>query len=519
MSKSDPFPGKDQVTFAEELNSFFTRFDKHDFSQERLDLKDQLISSLPPSDSDIEEIEEETVAKIFKGLNARKATGPDGLSCRLLKTCSDQLSRIFCFLFNWSLKDATVPTLWKTSIVCPVPKVAKPSILNDFRPNALTCVPMKCLEKCVLSRIKNQTSHVTDPLQFAYKHNRGTNDAIITLLDHVYFHLEKPLSYARILYADFSSAFNTVQPHLMAKKLISLGVESRLNLWILDFLVNRTQFVKCHSVETGRTVFSSSRVTCTGTPQGTVVSPVIFTLYTDDCRSRMANIDLIKYSDDTALVDCTNNDTDYQQAISDFSKWCDDNFLDFNVGKTKEMVIDFRTSNQTDIPTLTIGGADVERVQEYKYLGTIIDNKLNFNSNTDLINSKCQQRLYFLRKLRSLDVSTSVLRTFYCSFIESVLTCSFICFYGGLSVQNKNKLNKVVNVSSKIVNERLSGLNELYERRVRAKAVKIESDTSHILASRYELLPSGRRFRTPKFKTIRTQKSFIPMSISLLNAN
>ena len=208
-----------------------------------------------------------------------------------------------------------------------------------------------------------------------------------------------------------------------------------------------------------------------------------------------------------------------EQAIDDFTEWCNNNYLDLNVNKTKEMIIDFRTSNQTKIPTLTIGGADVERVQEYKYLGTIIDNKLNFNANTDLINSKCQQRLYFLRKLRSLDVNTSVLRTFYRSFIESVITFSFICFYGGLSVQNKTKLDKVVNVSSKIVNERLSGLNELYERRVRAKAFKIESDTSHILASRYELLPSGRRFRIPKFKTIRTQKSFIPMSISLLNAN
>ena len=76
-----------------------------------------------------------------------------------------------------------------------------------------------------------------------------------------------------------------------------------------------------------------------------------------------------------------------------------------------------------------------------KYLGTVLDNKLTFTPNTDFVHKKCQQRMYCLQKRRCLDVHTKILRTFYRSFIESVHTFVFVCWYGGLSVKNKNVLN------------------------------------------------------------------------------
>ena len=103
------------------------------------------------------------------------------------------------------------------------------------------------------------------------------------------------------------------------------------------------------------------------------------------------------------------------------------NHLDLNVGNTKEVVIDFRKSSAV-VPDLFINGVKVERVTEYKYLGTVLelDSKLNFNANNDFINKKCQSRLYCLRKLRSFHVNTDILCTFYRCFLESVLTFSFL---------------------------------------------------------------------------------------------
>ena len=402
-----------------------------------------------------------------------------------------------------------MPSLWKTSVICPVPKCKNPQQLNDYRPVALTPVVMKCFERMVLKMLLPQTQHMHDPFQFAYRQNRSTDDATLTLLHNAYTHLEKSGSFVRILFVDFSSAFNTIQPHLMALKLSALGVNPSFIRWIVDFLVNRPQSVRFQHA------LSDTRTTSTGSPQGTVLSPVLFTLYTNDCTGTDTT-PIIKYSDDTALQDLSNTDSTYMHEVNRFSMWCERNCLELNVMKTKELVIDFRKT-PSDLPDLVIKGEKVERVSEYKYLGVVIDNKLTFTANTNTIHKKCQSRLYCLQKLRSLQVGKSVLRTFYTCFVESVLTFGLMCWFGGLNVGSKNVLERVVKVCSKVIGERQRGLSELYECRVDRKARNISRDTSHVLAKNFDLLPSGRRYRMPKMRTKRSRSSFIPNAISILN--
>ena len=295
----------------------------------------------------------------------------------------------------------------------------------------------------------------------------------------------------------------------MAQKLLTLNVSPRLITWIISFLVHRSQSV-CF-----QHVLSSTKITSIGSPQGTVLSPILFTLYTNDCIGS-EDCPLIKYSDDSAIVDLSNSDNSYFEQVTKFSAWCKDNCLDLNVEKTKEMLIDFRKQSSA-VPDLLIDGKRVERVPEYKYLGTILDEKLNFTANTNYINKKCQSRIYCLQKLRNLHINTKVLEGFYRCFLESVLSFSFICWFGNLSLKNKNILNKIVNVCSKTVGVKQVNLTELYERRVKVKARKIVSESSHTLAEYYVVLPSGKRFRCPKQKTLRYKNSFIPRSIQLLN--
>ena len=179
------------------------------------------------------------------------------------------------------------------------------------------------------------------------------------------------------------------------------------------------------------------------------------------------------------------------------------------------MIIDFR-KNPAPIPSLTIDGEKVERVDEYKYLGMILDKNMVFDKHVDSIHKRCQSRLFCLQRLRNIGIDSTILQTYYRCCIESLLTVSFTCWYGSLSVRSKRVLCDVINVCSKVVGVRQTSLNELYERRAVIKARQIASDDSHVLAKHYNLLPSGRRFRTMKVKS-RAQKSFIPQSIKLLN--
>jgi len=318
-------------------------------------------------------------------------------------------------------------------------------------------------------------------------------------------------AFVRILFIDFSSAFNTIQPHLMALKLLALNVNPKLIRWIVSFLVNRTQEVRFNNA------ISDVKATSTGAPQGTVLSPILFTLYTNDCTGP-EHTPFIKYSDDTALLDLSNSDVVYNEQVSYFTQWCKDNFLNLNVKKTKEMVIDFRKKS-LKTPDLLIDDAKVERVHEYKYLGTTLDDKLSFDTNTHIINKKCQTRLYFLQKLRSLHVNNSILCSFYRCFIEPVLTFGCMCWFGGLTVKNKNILEKNVKICSKVTGSALSQINTIYENRVYNKAKSISQDSSHTLAKDFELLPSGRRYRVPKLKKVKTKRSFTPKAIELLNKN
>ena len=154
------------------------------------------------------------------------------------------------------------------------------------------------------------------------------------------------------------------------------------------------------------------------------------------------------------------------------------------------MCIDFRRHHPTLEKTI-IDGKEVEFVESYKYLGIIIDNKLNFDLNTDMLNKKSQQRLFCLRKLAKFQVDRSLMTLFYKSFIESVFTFSCICWYASLSLKQKNTLAMVNKVSSKIIGIQQVKLNELYDRHVLKKAESITSCSSHPLHAEFKMLPSG----------------------------
>ncbi len=109
-------------------------------------------------------------------------------------------------------------------------------------------------------------------------------------------HLDKPGNYARILFVDFSSAFNTIMPDLLSDKLTQLSVPTSICQWITSFLTDRQQLVRLGKL-TSRTLTIS-----TGAPQGCVLSPLLFSLYTNDCTSKDPSVKLLKFAEDTTVI-------------------------------------------------------------------------------------------------------------------------------------------------------------------------------------------------------------------------
>ena len=117
-----------------------------------------------------------------------------------------------------------------------MPKNTKVICLNDYQPVALTSVAMKYFERLVMAHINTIIPETLDPLQFAYCTNRSTDDAISIAHHTALSHLDKRNTYVRMLFIDYSSAFNNIVPSKLITKLRTRGLNTSFCNWILDFL-------------------------------------------------------------------------------------------------------------------------------------------------------------------------------------------------------------------------------------------------------------------------------------------
>lgn len=156
----------------------------------------------------------------------------------------------------------------------------------------------------------------------------------MTLLDTVCRHLYSSHPHTRILFMDFSSTFNTVNTVTLCNRLLDLQVNPSLILWIKDFLQDRPQYVVVNGFK------SQNMILNTGVPQGCVLSPILFSIYTNNITSNNSDISLFKYADDMALVAHIKDHMSlaaYYQQVNTLMLWMKESSLELNISKTKEL--------------------------------------------------------------------------------------------------------------------------------------------------------------------------------------
>ncbi|KAK1797886.1 hypothetical protein P4O66_008233, partial [Electrophorus voltai] len=294
-----------------------------------------------------------------------------------------------------------VPSSFKRTTIIPVPKKPRPSGLNDYCPVAIT--------------------------SFAYRHNCSTDDAIAHLLHTTLAHLDKGRgNYVKMLFVDYSSAFNTIIPSLLTTKLEDLGLHTSLCDWISNFLTDRPQ-----SVRVGNCA-SSTLSLSTGAPQGCVLSPLLYLLYTYDCTATSSSTIIVKFADDTVVMGLIsdNNERAYLEEIKHLENWCQENNL-LNVSKTKELIMDCSKKQEWHYQPVRISGTMVERVDSF-------------------------------RRLRDFRLPSKVLRNFYTCTIESILMGNITVWFGNSTKQDRQALQRVVRSAERITRTELPDLQTIY---------------------------------------------------------
>ncbi len=295
-------------------------------------------------------------------------------------------------------------------------------------------------------------------------------------------------------------------------KLTQLSLPTSVCQWITSFLTDRQQLVRLGKYT------SSTRMISTGAPQGCVFSPLLFSLYTNDCTSKDPSVKLLKFVDDTTLI-CFIQDCDksaYRQEVKELNVWFSLNNLELNTLKTVEMIVDFRR-NPPALPPLTIMNSTVTTVESFRFLDITISQDLKWDIHIDSIVKKAQQRLYFLRQLRKFNLPQELLKQFYSAIIESVLCTSITVWFSSATKSDLRSLQRVVRTAERIIGTTLPTLQELYSSRVSKRPGKITLDPSHPAQSLFELLPSGRHYRALSTRMARHRNSVFPQAIHLMN--
>ncbi len=263
---------------------------------------------------------------------------------------------------------------------------------------------------------------------------------------------------------------------------------------------------------------SDTIITNIGTPQGCVLSPILYTLLTHDCVASHKDNIIVKFAGITAVIGriTGRDEATYRREVASLVTWCEENNLTLNTDKTKETVVDMRKKRRTH-QTLFIRDLEVERVNRFRYLGVHISEDLTWTLNTTQLVKKAQQRLYFLRRLRKFGMPPKILSNFYSCVVESVLSSCITVWYGSTTARDRRRLQRVVKTAEKIIRTPLPSLQAIYHRRVHRRTASILKDPTHPPHGLFTLLPSGRRYRSVNCRTFRLRNSFFPSATRLLN--
>ena len=253
-----------------------------------------------------------------------------------------------------------------------------------------------------------------------------------------------------------------------------------------------------------------------------MLSAFLFIIYTNDLAENSTSGKIIKYADDTVVVGLisNNDENNYRKSIVDVIKWCNDNFLEVNVTKTKEMTIDFRKNKNEKVPIL-INGKDVEVVSEYKYLGCLISNDLKWESHLHCQIKKANSRMYLVRSLWKLNINSKILVLLYNSIVSSVISYVITTWFNACTDHQKKAIGKFKRRMCKLIRSDYTDSVEIPQLVCETKSLsavtRIMSDNTHPLHYCFSLLPHGLRLNMIYCRTNRFQSTFVPSAIKLYN--
>ena len=453
--------------------SVFTKEDKRNIPELILREEDNQPIRVESNYSDIE-ITEEGVLKVIKGLKANKTGGVDDLNSSYLMGIAEVIAAPLTEIYRKSLEEGDIPNDWKKANITPIFKKGAKSNRENYRPVSLTSHVCKIMEKIVVNGLNRhlEKNKLIEESQHGFRNKKSCLTNLLEFVNETAISLDegKPVD---IIYLDFKKAFDTVPHKRLYAKLKAHGVEGRILNWIKEWLNNRRQRVVLNGEKSEWAEVES------GVPQGSVLGPVLFTIYINDIDQGIKNT-IKKFADDTKLIGKAGSEEEVNSIKEDLKKlhkWTEDWQMKFNADKCKVLHL----GRQNREGQYNLEGVELEKIAEEKDLGVYVEKNFKVGKQCTKAAAKGNQILGLIARTfvtRSREVIMSLYKTLvrphleYCvqawrphlkkdiEKIEKVQRRATRMMMGSRELDYESRLRKV-------------GLTTLETRRLRADMIEV----------------------------------------------
>ena len=388
-----------------------------------------------PNSIFLEPVTTKELDEIIQNLK-KSAAGYDELNKDILVFSIPVIQSTLLELLNKSLIQGVFPDELKIANITPIFKADDSSKFNNYRPVSVLPILSKIFERAMYNRLVTflEAHLILYNKQFGFRGKHSTYMALMLLTDKLIKCMENGEIVIGV-FLDFSKAFDTVDHTILLKKLYHYGIRGVAYHWFESYLNNRKQYVTYNGVK------STMKTIRCGVPQGSILGPLLFLIYINDLANVCKQTVPFLFADDTNLFKNGNDINSIVESLnselSDISLWLKINKLSLNIKKTHYMI--FTTKRKIiEFLDIKIDGTNIERVDDTKFLGVYIDEKLNWKKHISYLSGKVSRGMGILVKARKL-ITPDALKTLYFSFIYPFFTyCNHV--WGKTSATSLNRL-------------------------------------------------------------------------------